>query len=96
MTTSTETLIQKLETFAGTLTDGEREVLGELLANSMDQSKSVDEVSGYALAFGSSSLLGGSIASAQANGNLLTRLYLQTAPNALTLAAAGPRARLGQ
>ncbi len=93
MATPTESLIQKLETFAGTLSDAEREVLGELLVNSLDTSKSPDEVSGY-LSSGPSSLLGTSMLSAQAGGNTLTRLYLGTAPGNLTLAMAGPRARL--
>ncbi|HLZ69099.1 MAG TPA: hypothetical protein VKV26_04235 [Dehalococcoidia bacterium] len=93
MATPTESLIQKLESFAGTLSDPEREVLGELLLNSVDSSKTPQDVAGYLLASGPSSLLGGAILGAQASNNTFTRLHLQTAPNNIVLVAAGPRAR---
>ncbi len=88
MPTPTESLIQKLETFAGTLTDPERDVLGELLLHSMDTSENANEVSGY-LSSGPASLLGGSLLSAQAAGKTMTYLNLQTAPGALTMSTVG-------
>lgn len=92
--TASESFIQKLEAFAGTLTEQEREVLGEILLHAMAPGQTADDVRGYAFSFGTSNLLGASVFGAQSAGKTSTQIFLARGPlGQIHLAAAGPAAR---